>query len=321
MLRYATKIAPLREQARQDDLRNAFATYNNQKATPEERSNAIAKLEYYLNRPGLGSDLQRREDEYYAKRGMMRNPDLSDVDSEYGGDDENARTIYAHLASKGLPANVIAGIMGNLQQESGFDSNAYNPNDGDGSPSGGIAQWHASRLDNLRNFASQRGADWNNLGTQLDFLLQEMNDRDPSLVQRMAKLSPHEAALLFHKEFEISNDTPEQAAQRGINASNIFNGRRQKPRYVKDPNFVSPKERFDAEQAYKDRLLGLRKYKINNGNTPKDISGKNNNSLIDGISWFANNKDSAKDEDVMKKLVNPMSEVFVDKLIQFNNED
>jgi hypothetical protein len=85
--------------------------------------------------------------------------------SEYGGNNENARAIYTYLANKGLPDNVIAGIMGNMEHESGFNHDAFNPNDADGNPSGGIAQWHADRFNNLKNFAQQRGKDWKDLQT------------------------------------------------------------------------------------------------------------------------------------------------------------
>lgn len=77
----------------------------------------------------------------------------------------------------------------------------------------------------------------------------------------MAKLSPHEAAILFHDEFEKSADTPEMKARRGEYASNIFNGRRQNSKYVRDPNYVSPREKFNAEQSYRDRIARAREYR------------------------------------------------------------
>jgi len=56
LARYQMFIDPIVQQARQDDLRNAFATYNNPKATPEERNNAIAKMEFYLKKPYMQED-------------------------------------------------------------------------------------------------------------------------------------------------------------------------------------------------------------------------------------------------------------------------
>lgn len=268
MMRYQAFMEPMEKQRREDNLRAAFATLRNPEATEEQIMNAYATLEYELKRPGLKEDMERREDDFYARRGMMRNPDYFGGDSEYGGDDENARAIYSHLASKGVPANVIAGIMGNLQAESGFNSSAV----GDGGQSIGLAQWYDSRGNNLRNFAQQRGKEWNDVGTQLDFLLDEIQQSNPDLLQRMAKLSPHEAAILFHDEFEKSADTPEMKARRGEYASNIFNGRRQNSKYVRDPNYVSPREKFNAEQVYKNRIASAREYRAY-GNPTRNTGG------------------------------------------------
>jgi hypothetical protein len=59
---------------------------------------------------------------------------------------------YAHLKNQGYTDAQAAGIIGNLQQESGstLDPNARNPGDGsDGSDSIGIAQWNSGRAANL----------------------------------------------------------------------------------------------------------------------------------------------------------------------------
>lgn len=267
MLRYQTNVAPLVRQAREDRLRETFRIANDPNVDSDTRTQALAALSYELKNPDLVNSLQRKEDEFYAKQGMIRNPNYSDGDSEYGGDDENARAIYSHLASKGIPANVIAGIMGNLQAESGFNSSAV----GDGGQSIGLAQWYDSRGNNLRNFAKQRGKEWNDVGTQLDFLLDEIQQSNPDLLQRMAKLSPHEAAILFHDEFERSADTPEMKARRGEYASNIFNGRRQNSKYVRDPNVMT-----------KERLLGLKhKYNMEEIAARNGYRNKDNGSALD----------------------------------------
>jgi len=90
----------------------------------------------------------------------------------------------------------------------------------------------------------------------------------------MAKLSPHEAAILFHDEFERSADTPEMKARRGEYASNIFNGRRQNSKYVRDPNYVSPREKFDTEQAYKERIARAREYRAYENPTRNTVDVK-----------------------------------------------
>jgi len=175
-----------------------------------------------MKNPDLVNDISLKRMKQLQGMGLMENPNYNGADSEYGGDDVNARQVYAHLKSKGLPDNVIAGIMGNLQQESGFNPGAV----GDGGNSIGLAQWYQDRGNALRNFAQQRGTDWNHMGTQLDYLLDEINRGYPDLIKKMSSMNPYDAAILFHDVFERSADTPEMKAVRGKNADAIFNGRR-----------------------------------------------------------------------------------------------
>lgn len=76
-LRYGAKIAPLVQAAREDDMRNAFMTYNNRNATPEQRADAIAKLSYYTKQPDLAERIQRAYDNDMYRQGYLR--DRSDV--------------------------------------------------------------------------------------------------------------------------------------------------------------------------------------------------------------------------------------------------
>lgn len=66
-----------------------------------------------------------------------------------------------------------AAIVGNLFQESTMNTGARNPGDGrDGTDSIGIGQWNGQRARNLKAFA---GDNLDNLDTQLDFVIHEMN--------------------------------------------------------------------------------------------------------------------------------------------------
>jgi hypothetical protein len=67
---------------------------------------------------------------------------------------------YAHLKNQGYTDAQAAGVIGNLQQESGstLDPNARNPGDGsDGSDSIGIAQWNSGRAANLKAYDPATG--------------------------------------------------------------------------------------------------------------------------------------------------------------------
>ena len=249
MAMYDQMIEPLRQSAREDELRNAFFVLQSPESSAQDKMNAISLIQYYKKDPYMAENQQMRRDKAMYEMGYLPEGDFGYGDNdggEYGGDDANAGAIYSHLASKGVPANVIAGIMGNLQAESGFNSSAV----GDNGQSIGLAQWYDSRGNNLRNFAQQRGKDWTDIPTQVDFLLSEIQQSNPDLLQRMSKLSPHDAAILFHDEFERSADSPEMKARRGQFAEGIYGNRRQSMnrRYRRDPYRVSPREQFNYNQ-------------------------------------------------------------------------
>ncbi len=86
----------------------------------------------------------------------------------------NAEIIWNFLSCKTLSAPQVAGIMGNLQAESGF-----NPGIEEKTPRAskgyGIAQWTFGRRTNLENYAKSRGKPASDLGVQLDFLWGELN--------------------------------------------------------------------------------------------------------------------------------------------------
>lgn len=280
--RYQMFMEPMRQQAETDELRNAYFILNDPNASDAQRLNAVSLIEYYKQNPYM-------EEEYNYKIGNKPNPQFDgDIDSEYGGEDANGAAIYSYLKQKGMPDEVIAGIMGNLQQESGFNPSAI----GDSGNSIGIAQWYKERGDALRNFAQQRGKDWNDLNTQLDFLVDEINNGYPELIKGMTGLSPHDSALKFHTDYERSNDTPEMAAGRGHNATKIYNSRKRKPRYVKDNSRMTNKEMADYKYAMQNALsdkkfqqqVALAEYKENLRRGRSDNKRSSNNK---------NNKDSS----------------------------
>ena len=295
MAMYDQMIAPLRESAKEDELRNAFSVLQNPESSDQDKMNAIALIQYRKGDPYLAENQQMRRDKAMYEMGYLPEGDFGYGDSdggEYGGEDANAGAIYSHLASKGVPANVIAGIMGNLQAESGFNSSAV----GDNGQSIGLAQWYDSRGNNLRNFAQQRGKDWTDIPTQVDFLLSEIQQSNPDLLQRMSKLSPHDAAILFHDEFEKSADSPEMKDRRGQYAEGIYGNRRQggnrNGRYRRDPYRVSQREQFNYNQqrdamnyALKNRAIDAR-LAAKNGTVGNRVGGgigfdKKGNLILD----------------------------------------
>lgn len=74
-------------------------------------------------------------------------------------------TVLAFFRGKGLGDVQIAGIMGNMQKESGMD-----PSRAEAGGTGiGLCQWSFGRADKLRRMAAERGVPWTDLGFQLEF--------------------------------------------------------------------------------------------------------------------------------------------------------
>lgn len=78
--------------------------------------------------------------------------------------------IYDFLLQKGVPAVGAAAILGNIQQESSFNSSVVNS-----AGYSGLCQWGGGRLNNLKSFASTKGTDWTDAQTQIEFMWQELN--------------------------------------------------------------------------------------------------------------------------------------------------
>lgn len=76
------------------------------------------------------------------------------------------------VGTMGFSAIQAAGIMGNIQQESGFSPTAVNRSSG----AYGIIQWLGSRKTNLENFAREQGKDKSDLSLQLDFMKKELEE-------------------------------------------------------------------------------------------------------------------------------------------------
>lgn len=85
-------------------------------------------------------------------------------------------TVWRYFKEKGFSNAATAGIMGNIQQESGFDPKRLQNGKG---PAAGLFQWEnyitqKARWASLNNYAKKRGTEWTDLITQLDFAYSEM---------------------------------------------------------------------------------------------------------------------------------------------------
>jgi hypothetical protein len=98
-------------------------------------------------------------------------------------------------AESGLPAVAIAGLLGNVVQESRLNTSARNKGDGrDGSDSIGIVQWNSSRATGLKKFAAEQGKDWTDFDTQVRYLVQEMKTTERRTYDRLMNAKTVEEA-------------------------------------------------------------------------------------------------------------------------------
>ncbi|NEU94822.1 phage tail tip lysozyme [Bradyrhizobium uaiense] len=133
---------------------------------------------------------------------------------------DNGRAAYTYFVNQGLTPAQAAGIVGNLQGESGqgLDPNAISRGDGrDGSDSIGIGQWNSGRADALRAYAASKGTPWNDLNTQLEFLHSELKGPESAAYAGLtAAQTPEQAGqamLAFErpKDWNVPGAHPERA--------------------------------------------------------------------------------------------------------------
>ena len=123
----------------------------------------------------------------------------------------NEDVIYDALVKQGFTPAGAAGVVGNLQGESGsnIDPNAS----GDGGTSHGIAQWHLDRWTALVNAAKRVGKSPNDLGFQVSYLVQDLNNYG-ILSQIKSAKTPGDAVNVLVSQYERPADIPGQITSR-----------------------------------------------------------------------------------------------------------
>ena len=117
----------------------------------------------------------------------------------------NDQPAFDFVLGKGLTNFQAAGIVGNLDQESGVDPNAVQS----GGPGRGIAQWSVGGRwdtdsgDNLVAYAAGQGAATSSLTVQLDFIWFELeNFPSYGLAKLRATTNVTDATVAFETDFE-----------------------------------------------------------------------------------------------------------------------
>ena len=117
----------------------------------------------------------------------------------------NDQAAYDYFVGKGLTNFQAAGIVGNLDQESGVNPNAVQQ----GGPGRGIAQWSVGGRwdtdggDNAVSYASQQGKSVWSLQLQLDFIWYELTKFSGyGLSKLKATTNVTDATVVFQTDFE-----------------------------------------------------------------------------------------------------------------------
>lgn len=110
-------------------------------------------------------------------------PEYPQGESDFSGD-TNAEIAWNFFRSKGCSEETTAGILGNLQQESGLNPESEQSS---GGPGRGIAQWtvNGGRYNNLLKMAEDMGMEWTDIRVQLEFIWWEMKEGETTCIRIM----------------------------------------------------------------------------------------------------------------------------------------
>ncbi len=124
------------------------------------------------------------------------NPDnFASLSDQYGGKsniDGIPGQIYDFLLEKGVPPVGAAAILGNVEEESSFNSSAINQTSG----CSGLFQYGGDRLTRLKSLASQKGTNWTDVQTQLEYMWSEL-ESDKSDVRNVIMNSTKESDMEY----------------------------------------------------------------------------------------------------------------------------
>lgn len=137
-----------------------------------------------------------------------------------GGADPLAEMAIQHFMKSGWTREQAAGIVANLDQESGLDTGAI----GDGGKARGVAQWHPDRQ---ADFKAWSGKDirQSTLEEQLNFVNHELTQgKERSAGDKLrGSSSASEAASIVSRYYERPKDTEGEASRRGVKAEQLSN--------------------------------------------------------------------------------------------------
>lgn len=196
----------------------------------EALSNANYKDAYVIKMQGLVEHLQYLmtfpENEEYDPK-TIEDSEVEEIITE---DDENinynvsqgtvasAREIYEYLISKGFTPESACGILGNIEQESGFYTSATN------GTHFGLCQWGGERFAGLSELATDRSKKWTDLQVQLDFLWSELEGKMSKVkAEIIGTTDMYHATDIFCRKYEICGGYSKEVPRRYRKAKKWYN--------------------------------------------------------------------------------------------------
>jgi hypothetical protein len=228
---------------------------------------------------------------------------------------DNRQKAFTYLREKGYKDHEIAGMLGNFVIESGRQNlkvDAYNPDDR-GSPSFGLAQWRAERLDTLKEM---QGDDMYTLEGQLDHMDWELKNTHKKAYRKLKEAkTAEEAALAFSTHFEkpyaptAANDERQDYARVFYDSYSDINDKDLV--YIKDNGNIKTKDRTTAttmelydSQKYKEEVSGLA-FDISTQNLKDtyltNLQDTNNNAIFEDDLADQKSEQNATKQDEMNR--------------------
>src|SRR4051794_26247579 len=174
-----------------------------------------------------------------ASTGGLGAPEVEDESAAaLGSAFPNDKPAFDFFVSKGLTNFQAAGIVGNLDQESGVKPGAVQFG---GGPGRGIAQWSvggrwdSSANDNVLAYARSKGESSGSLNLQLEFIWYELTTFGYGFSQLKATTNVTDATVVFMQKYEICGACDQ--SQRVAFARSVLSAYGAAPSY--DATFVS----------------------------------------------------------------------------------
>ena len=104
---------------------------------------------------------------------VQQEANTTEAEVEIADNRTTEEVVWDYLKAAGYSDIQVAGIIGNLYQESGLNPARVESN-GEGI---GLVQWSFGRKQSLINYASSKGKDWSDLESQLEFLVSELDSK------------------------------------------------------------------------------------------------------------------------------------------------